>query len=103
MMHSLRQVQPLTTHLSQIGLGDFLHLGENHRGDLFSVEGLCLAFVVHLHFGPTPIVDDLERPVFHVGVDHGVIKAAANEALGIWEEETWEGVRGGDSTRTIKS
>lgn len=70
-------------HLSQVSLRDLLHLSEDHRRHLFRVEGLHLPFVLHFHLGLATIIDHLKGPVLHVRLNHWVIKASTNQALGI--------------------
>jgi hypothetical protein len=79
--------------LAELGLGNLLHLEENHGGDLLGGEGLLLAEVVDLNLGVAIVVDDLEGPRLNVLLDRGVIKPAADETLGI--EDGVHGVHGG--------
>lgn len=70
-------------YLSQKRFSNVFHLHKDHGGDLLRVKGLGLTFVLHLDFRSRIIADDRKRPVFHVGLNYAVIKAAANETLGI--------------------
>jgi len=80
--------------LSEVSLGDFLHLDEDHSGDLLSLELLGLTLEVDLDEGLLRgSGDDLERPEGHVGLDGLVAKLATDESLGI--EDSVGGVSGG--------
>jgi len=79
--------------LAKEGLGDLLHLDEDHGGDLLGGEVLDLAVVLDLDDGLGLDVNDLEGPVLHVGLNLGVLEAAADEALGV--EDGVGGVHGG--------
>jgi len=70
--------------LAQVGLGDLLHLGEDHGGDFLRLEHLCLALAdADLDCRLAVLVDDGEGPVFHVGLDGGVLEVASDQALGV--------------------
>jgi len=56
--------------LSEVGLGGVSHLGEDHGGDFFGEEGLGLALVLDLDLWLGVVVDDVKRPVLHVGLDN---------------------------------
>jgi len=80
--------------LSEISLSDFLHLGEDHGGDLLSLEFLLLALEVDDDHGLlTGAALDLEGPESDVALDSLVAKLATDEALGI--EHGVSGVSGG--------
>jgi hypothetical protein len=46
-------------------------------------ELLLLALVLHLDDGLSSLVDDLERPVLHVGLDLSVGELASDQSLGV--------------------
>ena len=74
----------VTYLLSKVGLGDLLHLDQNHGGDLLSLELLLFSLVVHLDDGGAAgSGHDIEGPVLHIGLDRGVGELAADEALGV--------------------
>lgn len=78
--------------LANLGLGDLLHLGEDHGGNLLGGELLGLAEVVDLDEGGAVLVNDGERPVLHVLLDVRVIVSATDETLGV--EDGLLGVHG---------
>lgn len=49
--------------LADLGLGNLLHLGEDHGRDLLGGEGLLLAEVLDLNEGGAVLVDNGEGPV----------------------------------------
>jgi len=69
--------------LSKVSLGGVSHLGEDHGGDLFGEEGLGLALVFDLDLGLGVVVDDVEGPVLHVGLDNRVVELSADQSLGV--------------------
>ena len=68
---------------SKVSLGGVSHLGEDHGGDLFGEEGLGLALVFDLDLGLGVVVDDVEGPVLHVGLDNRVVELSADQSLGV--------------------
>ena len=76
--------------LSEVSLSDFLHLEENHGGDLFSLEVLGLSLEVNLDKGLLGGTgDDLEGPELHVVLDGLVRELATDEALGVEDGVGW--------------
>jgi len=65
--------------LAELGLGDLLHLDEDHGGHFLGRESLGLVEVLDLDLGGSIVVDDLERPGLDVLLDGGVIKSAADK------------------------
>ena len=79
--------------LSEISLSDFLHLGEDHGGDLLSLELLLFTLEVDLDEGLlTGAGQDLEWPQGNVALDGGVAKLATDQTLGV--EDGVSGVSG---------
>ena len=68
--------------LGELGLGNLLHLDEDHGGDLLRGESLLLTEVLNGDLGAAIVVDDLEGPGLDVLLDGGVIESAANETPG---------------------
>mmetsp|Transcript_25172 Transcript_25172/g.38994 ORF Transcript_25172/g.38994 Transcript_25172/m.38994 type:complete len:456 (-) Transcript_25172:222-1589(-) len=80
--------------LAEVGLSDFLHLLEDHGGDLLSLELLGLALVLDDDHGLLVSSGlDLEGPELGVGLDGSVRELSADESLGV--EDGVEGVSGG--------
>ena len=74
---------------AEVGLGDLLHLGEHHGGDLLGRELLLLALVGHHdHWLVGRARDDLERPHLHVRLHGRIREAPGDESLGICMAET---------------
>lgn len=65
--------------LGELGLGNLLHLDEDHGGDLLGGEGLLLAEVLDGDLRAAIVVDDLERPGLDVLLDGGVVVAATDQ------------------------
>lgn len=65
--------------LAELGLGNLLHLGEDHGGDLLGGESVLSTEVVDLNLGGTIVVDNLEGPRLDILLDGWVIEAATNE------------------------
>lgn len=51
--------------LADLGLGNLLHLGEDHGRDLLGGEGLLLTEVLDLNEGGAVLVDNGEGPVLN--------------------------------------
>lgn len=71
--------------LAQLGLGNFLHLGEDHSGYFLGGEGFFLAEVGDLDEGRSVLVNDLEGPVSHV-LDC-IVRNQGGAAQGVMEDE----------------
>merc|ERR1719319_2172894 len=67
----------------KVSLSRFLHLCQNHRGDLLRGEDLLFVLVVDLQLGLPCHVDDCEGPVLHVALHVGVAEVSTNEPLGV--------------------
>jgi hypothetical protein len=72
-------------HLAtKVGLGNLLHLDEDHGRNLLRRELLLLTLECDVDDRlATGTVGHLERPVLHISLDHRVLELAADEALGI--------------------
>ena len=70
--------------LADVGLGDLLHLGEDHGGDFLSGEGLLLTLVGDLD-GRLVVVAGvkLEGPVLHIALDGRIAELTTNQTLGV--------------------
>ncbi|SPQ20609.1 c73ff6cb-8731-470e-9cf7-86bd75ccbeed [Thermothielavioides terrestris] len=68
---------------TEVGLSGLAHLGQDHGRDLLGREGLLLALELDLNDGLAIALDNLEGEVLHVGLDLGIGKLAADQALGI--------------------
>jgi len=90
---------------TEVGLGGLLHLDEDHGRDLLWREGLVLSSVLDLNDGLATLVNDLEWPVLHVGLDLGVGELSANQSLGVEDGVVWvhgDLVLGGISNQTLR-
>jgi hypothetical protein len=67
--------------LSKIGLGDFLHLKEDHGRYLFGAKGLLLAVDINLDTGLSVLSDDLEWEGLDIGLDILFLKLASDKAF----------------------
>jgi len=79
--------------LVKVSFSSFLHLGEDHGGDLFSVE--FLGFTLELNADQRLAILtslDLEGPELDVLLDDGVIELSSDKSLGI--EDSVDGVSG---------
>jgi hypothetical protein len=68
-------------------------------------EGLVLSSVLDLNDGLATLVNDLEWPVLHVGLDLGVGELSANQSLGVEDGVVWvhgDLVLGGISNQTLR-
>ena len=70
--------------LADVGLGDLLHLGEDHGGDFLSGEGLLLTLVGDLD-GRLVVVAGVESegPVLHIALDGRIAELTTNQTLGV--------------------
>ena len=68
---------------TEVGLGGLTHLSEDHGGDLLRGELLGLTLELNLDDGLGGLLDDLERPVLHIGLDLSILKTTTDETLGI--------------------
>merc|ERR1719186_1766018 len=68
---------------AQVRFRGLLHLGKDHGRDLLRGELLGLVLVLHLQLGLGGIVNYSEGPVFHIGLDGGILELSSNQALGI--------------------
>ena len=68
--------------LTQIRLGNLLHLGKHHRRNLLRRERLRLTLVLDLnHRLALRSSQQLERPVLHIALHRGVVKLTTNQTL----------------------
>ena len=77
---------------TEVSLGGLTHLDEDHGRDLLRGELLGLTLELNLDNGLGSLLDDLEWPVLHIGLDLSVLKTATNETLGV--EDSVVGVHG---------
>jgi len=77
---------------AKVRLSRLPHLGQDHGRDFLGREDLLLALELDLDHRLAALVGDLEGEVLHVGLDFGVGKLAADEALGV--EDGVDGVHG---------
>lgn len=56
----------LLNSFAQFGFRDFLHLPEDHGGNLLRAEDFLITQVVHLDVWRTILANDGERPVGHI-------------------------------------
>jgi len=76
-------------YLAQVSFGDFLHLDENHRRDLLGEEGFLVALVLDTDLGFATFVDDIERPMLHVGLNGRVVKTTPDQTFGVKHSVVW--------------
>jgi len=70
--------------LTEVLVGDVLHLDEDHGGNLLGEEFLDLTLVGNLDLGLLVLSgDDLEGPELHVSLDFSVSELSSDESLGI--------------------
>lgn len=70
--------------LAQVGLGDLLHLSENHGRNLLGSELLLLAVDLNLDNGLSIAVNDLVGEVLDVGLDLLLVELATNQSPAKW-------------------
>lgn len=66
--------------LTEVRLGDLLHLAKNHGRDLLGSELLLGASDINLNNGLAILVDDLVGEVLEISLDILVVKLATDEA-----------------------
>jgi len=76
-------------YLAKVRLSNFFHLDENHRWDFLREERLGLTLVFNTYLWFADVVDDLERPEFHVRLDRRVVKPTTNQTLCIEHCVVW--------------
>jgi hypothetical protein len=74
--------------MAQKVLGCLLHLGENHGAELFGLEALVVAHELHFYDGSSAVIDDFERPQFHVAGYIFVVERATNWATYVQQHST---------------
>ena len=77
---------------TEVSLGGLTHLDEDHGRDLLRGELLGLTLEFNLDDGLGSLLDDLEGPVLHIGLDLSILETATNETLGV--EDSVVGVHG---------
>src|SRR5690606_36250746 len=75
--------------LSKLGLGNLLHLDENHSGDLLWRVYLGLTKVLNLNVWVALAVDDLEWPGGDILLDRWVVESASDKTLSIEDSVPW--------------
>lgn len=68
--------------LAQEGLGDLLHLAQNHSGDLLRSEGLLRAAHFNLDHGLAILGDNLVRKVLNIVLNILLIELATDQTPG---------------------
>lgn len=66
--------------LAQVGLGDLLHLAQDHGGNLLRSELLLLAVHLDLNNGLSILVNDLVGEVLDIGLDVLLGELATNQS-----------------------
>ena len=61
----------------------FTHLGQDHSRNFFGSELLCLALEFNLDVRLSILLDDLERPVFHIGLNFSIGITTSDQTLGV--------------------
>jgi len=90
--------------LSEVGLGDLLHLDEHHTRDLLGEELFLLALVLDLNFWFGVTVDNLKWPVLLVTLDGWFIELSADESFGVEDRIRWvhgDLILGGITDKTL--
>jgi hypothetical protein len=107
---------------AEVSLSSLLHLDQDHGRDLLwrltnlvsqksqnflesTYENLLLSSVFNLNVRFPGLVNDLERPVLHIGLDLIVNEFSANQTLGIENSVVWvhgDLVFGGISDQTFR-
>mmetsp|Transcript_55217 Transcript_55217/g.139953 ORF Transcript_55217/g.139953 Transcript_55217/m.139953 type:complete len:81 (+) Transcript_55217:1681-1923(+) len=73
--------------LTEVCLGDGLHLRENQSADLLGCQHQALrAPALHLDMGPAAPVNDTERERLAVHLYAAVLESTSDEALGVIDD-----------------
>lgn len=68
--------------LPKIGLHDFLHFHQNHRGHLLWIEIFCVPLIFYLDLGPASIIHHHEGSMLQIRLDNSIIKSMSNQVFG---------------------
>mmetsp|Transcript_13431 Transcript_13431/g.20742 ORF Transcript_13431/g.20742 Transcript_13431/m.20742 type:complete len:362 (+) Transcript_13431:1066-2151(+) len=71
--------------LTNVRLGNILHLGEDHGGDLLRGKNLVLSLDLDPDVGLSVLVNDLEGQQLHVRLDSGVSEVTTDQTLDVEE------------------
>jgi hypothetical protein len=75
--------------LSEVSFGDFLHFDENHRRDFFWEEFFGFTFVVYSDLWFSFNINNIEWPMFHIGLNGGISKFSADKSFGVEDCVGW--------------
>ena len=68
--------------LSKVTFCSLFHFRQHHAGNLFRQKLFCFAFVLHdNNWLVVPFTNDLERPMFHIGLDGWLTETAADKTF----------------------
>lgn len=88
---------------SQVSLGSLLHLEQDHGRNLLGGELLGLSLVFNLNDGLGVFVNNLERPVLHVGLNIVIGKLATDQTLGVKDGAAARKMRGQPGNYGVKT